>query len=147
MVETHGGSEGQVNSDTEMEGAALKGASGTEDEDDREPTLRDLTGIIQAFMVQQEACEVERKEEVTRQEHRFRALQHQFQLLQQEVQVRTSPVPELTSTIPDPLESPDPDDHPQARAISLSVQMHPTIISPGQSRVSHEPRLEKLTEK
>lgn len=146
MGETHAGLEGQVNSDTEMEGAALKGASGTEGEDGREPTLRDLTSIIQAFMGQQEAREVKRKEEATRQEHRFKALQHQFQLLQQEVQVRTSPVPELTSTIPDPLD-PEPDDyHSQAQAISPPAQAHPAIISPGQSRVSHEPRLEKLTE-
>ncbi|XP_049894387.1 uncharacterized protein LOC126386227 [Epinephelus moara] len=101
----------------------------------------------QAFMVQQEAREVKQKEEAIHQEHRFKALQHQFQLLQQEVQVRTSPVPELTSTIPDPLETPDPDDdHPQARAITPSAQIHPAIISSGQSRVSHEPRLEKLTE-
>ncbi|XP_049447271.1 uncharacterized protein LOC125897860 [Epinephelus fuscoguttatus] len=145
--ETHIGPENQVNSDAEMEGAALKGASGTEGEDVREPTLRDLTCIIQAFMGQQEAREVKRKEEAIRQEHRFKALQHQFQQLQQEVQVRTSPVPELTSTIPDPRETPDPDDdHPQARAITPSAQIHPAIISSGQSRVSHEPRLEKLTE-
>lgn len=136
-----------MNSDTEIEAAALQGASGTEGGDVREPTLRDLTGIIQAFMGQQEAREVRLKEEATRQEHRFKALQHQFQLLQQEVQVRTSPVPELTSTIPDPLETSEPDDcHSQARVITPSAQMHPAIISSGQSRVSHEPRLEKLTE-
>ena len=144
MGATHTGSEGQVNGDTELEDVAVKGASGTEGEDAREPTIRDLISMFQAFMGRQEAREVRWKEEATRQEHRFKADQHQ---LQQEVQVRTSPVPELTSTIPDPLETPEPDDYySQAQAITPSAQIHPAIISPGQSQVSHEPRLEKLTE-
>lgn len=48
--ETYAGPEDQLNDDTEMEGAALQEASGTEGEEVREPTLRDLASIIQDFM-------------------------------------------------------------------------------------------------
>lgn len=52
-------------------GGSLKGASGTEGEESREPTLRDLTGMIQTLMEQQEAGELKQREEVTWQEQQF----------------------------------------------------------------------------
>lgn len=130
-----------------VEGEALKGASGGEDEDGREPTLSDLAGIMQSFMGQQETREEKLREEANRQEYQFKALQHQFRLLQQEVEVRTSPVPEPASTVPDPSEDYDLNvDHPKAQASPSIESIHPTMSSAGQSRSFHEPRLEKLTE-
>ncbi|XP_047229399.1 uncharacterized protein LOC124872988 [Girardinichthys multiradiatus] len=87
--------------DEEMEAGASTMAADTGGEDDKEPTLRDLTGILQAFMGQQEAREVKLNQKCEIQEQRFKALKHQFQLLQMEVQACTSPLPEPSSTNPE----------------------------------------------
>ena len=50
LRKTHTGFEPQSENEEETEGGALKAASGTEGEESREPSLRDLTGIMQAFM-------------------------------------------------------------------------------------------------
>lgn len=65
--------EGQAyNEDLEV-GASGK-AAGTEGEEGKEPTLKDLAGILQAFKGQQEMREARLKEESTQQEHRLGGL-------------------------------------------------------------------------
>ncbi|XP_047218926.1 uncharacterized protein LOC124866918 [Girardinichthys multiradiatus] len=123
----------------EMEAGASTMAADTGGEDDKEPTLRDLTGILQAFMGQQEAREVKLNQECEIQGQRFKALKHQFQLLQMEVQARTSPLPEPSSTNPETRED-DYEVVQRAQVISAPVN-----ISSGQSQFSLEPKLQKLT--
>lgn len=119
----------RVEGEDPMESEALKGASGGEDEDGREPMLRDLAGIMRSFMGQQETRDAKLREEANRQEYQFKALQHQFRLLQEEVEVRTSPVPEPASTVLDPSEDYDLNvDHPKAQASPSIVE----LISPPQ---------------
>lgn len=137
----------RVEGEVAMEGEALKGASGGEDEEGKEPTLSDLAGIMRSFMGQQETREAKLREEANRQEYQFKALQHQFRLLQQEVEVRASPVPEPVSTMPDPSEDYDLNvDHPKAQASPSIESIQPTMSTAGQFRSFHEPRMEKLTE-
>jgi len=57
-----------VEDEDTMEGEALNGALIGEDDDDREPTLSDLAGIMRSFMGQQETKEVKLREEVIHQE-------------------------------------------------------------------------------
>lgn len=57
-------------------------ATGTEDEETRQSTLKDLAGILYAFMGQQEAQKIRVKKEAMRQKHRFKALELMLQLLQ-----------------------------------------------------------------
>ena len=147
LRKTHTGFGPQSESEEETDGGACKAALGSEGEENREPSLRDLAGIIQAFMGQQEAREVKQREEVTWQEQQYQTLQQQLRLVQQEVQAHTSPVAELTSTVPHPLETPCSEhDHQQARAAASTEFIHSSNNISGQSRFSHEPRLEKLTE-
>lgn len=53
-------------------------AVGTEGEESREPTLKDLAGIFQAFAGQQGELEVRLKAESIQQEQRFKDVQKQF---------------------------------------------------------------------
>lgn len=62
------------------------------------------------------------------------------------MQACTSPVPEPTSTDPEHLETSDLSNHHTQAEAALQPEDHFTAnISSGQSRFSHEPRLEKLT--
>ncbi|XP_024117599.1 uncharacterized protein LOC112139127, partial [Oryzias melastigma] len=126
-----------MDNEEEEEAGASGANTGTEGE---EPTLHHLTGILQAFMGQQEAREMRLQEEAKQQECRLKGPQHQFQLLQMEVQARTSP--DYTVPSPDPLEESGSDDrlpqvvHQPAGVQSVAAQPH----------FSMDPRLEKLTE-
>ncbi|MED6262916.1 hypothetical protein ATANTOWER_029502 [Ataeniobius toweri] len=91
-----------------MEAGASTMAADTGGEDDKEPTLRDLTGILQAFMGQQEARE--------------------FHLLQMEVQARTSPLPEPSSTNPETQD--DYEDVQRAQVISAPVNISSELQLP-----------------
>lgn len=73
VQEPHIGPENQADSDEGMGYRVYGRATGTEGEDIREPTLRDLTAILQAFMGQQEVWDGQLKEEAMRQEALSRA--------------------------------------------------------------------------
>lgn len=148
ILEGHTELEVQAESEEEMQEGALK--DGTGGEESREPTLRDLTGILQAFMGQQEAREVKRKGEAKRQEQQFQALENQFKLLQEDVQAaqaHTSPALEPTSNVLHSVEAVDLDgDRRQAKAAASVELIQPANNPSGQSRFSLDPGLKKLTE-
>ena len=75
--ELHLGPEDQANCDDEVDAGASGVCTGTEGEEPQEPTLKDLEGILQAYMGQQEVRDVQQKEQAAQQDHRFRTLQHQ----------------------------------------------------------------------
>lgn len=124
----------------EEAGGSIKGASGAESEDDREPMLRDLTGMIQALMGQQEPRELKQREEATRQEQQFQALQQQFRLLQHEVQVHASAERSMMSH---PLKSPETGNDDQQTRVAVSTEPSHSGNNAVQFHFGHEPRLGK----
>nr|XP_054591559.1 uncharacterized protein LOC129155851 [Nothobranchius furzeri] len=96
-VRTRKGNKGEIKETVqqfdvgEMEDGAAVDLGDTEDEEIREPTLKDLTSILQTFMGQQDMRDKKREEESEQQEQRFKALQHQFHLLQMGMQARATP--------------------------------------------------------
>ncbi|XP_043958900.1 uncharacterized protein LOC122823389 [Gambusia affinis] len=126
----------------EIEGGASAAAGDTEHDETREPTLRDIAGILQTFMGQQEVREKKQREVSAQQEQRFKYLQHQFRLLQMEVHARTAPAPEPTLTDPQPVENQA--DY-QIQATSQPEDSDSASSSIGQSVHIHHPKLEKLT--
>ncbi|KAK7913399.1 hypothetical protein WMY93_013610 [Mugilogobius chulae] len=101
----------------------------------REPTVSDLAGMLQAIMGQQQRRDAQRERERAQQEDRFKALQQQFQLLQEEVQARSTP----------DLEQPQPAEVETTPTSAYSASPPEDHVLTGQSRMLHEPRLEKLT--
>uniref|UniRef100_A0A3B3HUH3 CCHC-type domain-containing protein n=1 Tax=Oryzias latipes TaxID=8090 RepID=A0A3B3HUH3_ORYLA len=108
----------------------------------KEPTIMDMMSLLRAHMGQQEAREAKQKEEQTRQEQRFRALQHQFQLLQVEVQARTTPAPDSR------LNQSEPPDLEPSEVGSLTQSGSGSNLMNAPSGQSHfyEPRMERLTD-
>lgn len=108
----------------------------------REPTLGDLAGMMQALMGRQQKQEAERKADLVRQENKFKILQQQFQLLQDEVQGQSSPGDGPTTPKPEPA---DMEASPSRANTSHLEDDSVFYMLPGQSRFSHEPKMEKLS--